>query len=116
MPTDWALTLRIEYSCAIINHRSILKDFKSCDYVASPILFLGKRDLPAVIHEIGYVSLPRDRKTPTPETTNISAGKKRGTLTFYAPGAGSYEVRAYYDYNTVGYRVAARTGFKVVNR
>lgn len=36
-----------------------------------------------------------------------------GTLTFDPPAPGKYEVRAYYNYDKVGYVVAARTAFSV---
>ena len=40
-------------------------------------------------------------------------GLESGTLTFDTPAPGKYEVRAFYDYQTVGYVVAARAAFSV---
>jgi len=39
--------------------------------------------------------------------------KKRGVVTFKAPRPGEYEVRAYYNYSSVGYQVSARASFAV---
>ena len=40
-------------------------------------------------------------------------GKRRGIMTFDALSEGRYEVRAYYNYDTVGYKVATRFAFSV---
>lgn len=40
----------------------------------------------------------------------------RGVLTFIAPYPGEYQARAYYDYRTIGYVVAARSSFKVARQ
>lgn len=40
-------------------------------------------------------------------------GLNTATLTFDPPAPGKYEVRAYYNYHTVGYAVAARSAFSV---
>ncbi len=37
----------------------------------------------------------------------------QGTLTFFAPGPGHYEVRAYYNYRRIGYVVSARHAFTI---
>jgi uncharacterized Zn finger protein (UPF0148 family) len=44
---------------------------------------------------------------------HLPHGRKRGIITFSALSAGRYEVRAYYNYDTVGYKVATRFAFNV---
>jgi hypothetical protein len=43
----------------------------------------------------------------------MPGGMSQGTLTFTAPAPGNYEVRAYYNYQTNGYRVSSRYPFTV---
>ncbi len=43
----------------------------------------------------------------------LPKGSEKGTLTFDLPTPGKYEVRAYYNYNRNGYKVAARYPFTV---
>lgn len=43
----------------------------------------------------------------------LPKGTEKGTLTFELPSPGKYEVRAYYNYNRNGYKVAARYPFTV---
>ncbi len=54
----------------------------------------------------------------SPDTTAgdyqyFPSGVEKGSLTFTAPAAGRYEVRAYYDYSRLGYVVSARYAFSV---
>lgn len=60
------------------------------------------------------ISLASSPDTVAGDYQYLPYGATQGTLTFTAPSPGQYEVRAYYNYQALGYVVTARSAISVI--
>lgn len=70
-------------------------------------------DAPGNSRDWVCITLSSIPDTTAGEYQYLPSKARQGSLTFTAPAAGHYEVRAYYDYSKLGYVVSARHAFSV---